>query len=434
MAQPILVPQVGQDLTEARIVELNVKLGDRVAKGDVVALVESEKASFEVEAFAAGTVLRLHYAEGDTAEVLTPLMDVGEAGEAAAPAPDGTDDAPVPAPEAEPGSPAKGAPVRDAPATGAAPAGQGAAGQGGGHRSSPHARRVAAERGIDIAGVDGSGPGGAVVLRDLDGAVASPAIAASGAGPLVLRTLQAGQGAPVVFLHGFGADLSSWRPLLPGIGLSLPMLALDLPGHGASAGQSAADFDAIVAMVGRSLTAVEGGVHLVGHSLGAAVAAALTERGDVVVRSLTLAAPAGLGASIDGDFVAGFLAARTAPALRAWMERLVHDPAALTPTLVRATMEARRDDALVAAQRRIADAVFEGLTQLFSVRAALSAYDGPASVVLGRGDAIVSPAEVTRAVPGHVALHHLPGVGHLPQIEAPGTLQRVVARTVRAAG
>lgn len=419
MAQPILVPQVGQDLTEAKVVELNVKLGDVVKKGDVVALVESEKASFEVEAFAAGTVVRLFYGVGDTAEVLSPLMDLGAADEAPS--------APTPAP-ADP------APVRPVAPP---PAPQRQAGTG----SSPLARRIAAERGLDIRALAGSGPRGAVVLRDLDAAgtvavpaAAAPSVPAPGGGPLALRSLQAGQGVPVVFLHGFGSDLSSWRPLLAGLDLGLPMLALDLPGHGASAGEAARSFDAIVDHVARSLAGLEGGVHLVGHSLGAAVAAALTERGTVAARSLVMVSPAGLGPSIDGDFIAGFLAARSAEALRLWMERLVWDPAAITPTLVRATMEARKDGDLTAAQGRIAAAVFEGSTQLFSVRAALAAYEGPAAVVLGQRDAILSPAEVTRAVPGQVALHSLPATGHLPQVEAARVLRAVIARTARAAG
>ncbi|MEI6801164.1 MAG: biotin/lipoyl-containing protein, partial [Pseudomonadota bacterium] len=84
MAQAILVPQVGQDLTEAKVVELHVKLGDRVKKGDLVAVVESEKASFEVEAFAEGTVISLPWAVGDTATVLEPLMHLGDPGEVVA--------------------------------------------------------------------------------------------------------------------------------------------------------------------------------------------------------------------------------------------------------------------------------------------------------------------------------------------------------------
>jgi multidrug efflux pump subunit AcrA (membrane-fusion protein) len=51
MARPILMPQVGQDLTEGKVVAIKVKLGDKVKKGDIVAEVESEKATFDVEAF-----------------------------------------------------------------------------------------------------------------------------------------------------------------------------------------------------------------------------------------------------------------------------------------------------------------------------------------------------------------------------------------------
>ncbi|MEI6099467.1 MAG: biotin/lipoyl-containing protein, partial [Alphaproteobacteria bacterium] len=81
MAQPILVPQVGQDLTEAKIIELHVKLGDRVKKGDLVAVVESEKASFEVEAFCEGVVISLPFKAGDMATVLEPMMHLGQEGE-----------------------------------------------------------------------------------------------------------------------------------------------------------------------------------------------------------------------------------------------------------------------------------------------------------------------------------------------------------------
>ncbi len=249
-----------------------------------------------------------------------------------------------------------------------------------------------------------------------------------------MRTLQAGQGTPVVFLHGFGADLSSWRPLVARVGLGLPLMALDLPGHGASQGHAATDFAGLVDAVGQSLRALHGGVHLVGHSLGAAVAVALTERGDLDVRSLTLLAPAGLGASVDGAFVEGFLAAKTEPALAAWMRRLVADPAKLAPVLVRATLSAREEGGLTAAQARVARGVFEGSTQLFNVGAALARYAGPCTVIAGRDDAIVPLREIEAALPANVALHRVPGTGHLPQVEAADLVTTLIARTVRSAG
>lgn len=428
MSQPILVPQVGQDLTEATIVELNVKLGDRVGKGDVVAVVESEKASFEVEAFVEGIVLKLYHEQGDVAEVLSPLMDVGEVGEGSVQSEDATK---APAAADVPGA-------TKAPAQVSAPE-PGREGRMA-PRSSPLARRIAAERQIDIDILSGSGPSGAVVLRDVEAAQTerqagrAPDNTGIYSGPLQIRTLQSGQGIPILFLHGFGSDLSSWRPLVAGIGLNSPMLALDLPGHGTALDRTAIGFNELVESVGQTLRAVDGGLHLVGHSLGAAIAVALTDRGDLDVRSLTLLAPAGLSESVDGAFVAGFLAAKSEMALRRWMERLVSDPVRLTPTLVRATLEPRKRGDLTGAQARIARAVFEGSTQLFSVRAALAVFAGPATIVLGSEDEILEPREVERHVPGHVALHRLPGVGHLPQVEAMQLVQTLIARTVRAAG
>ena len=434
MAQPILVPQVGQDLTEATIVELHVKLGDRVKKGDLVAVVESEKASFEVEAFVEGVVISLPFKKGDVAPVLEPLMILGEPGEvvAAKPAPAAAAaPAPAPAPAKAAAVPLMPAPVKVQPAPAPAQKIKAPATAPAGLRVSPVARRIASEQGLDVARIAGSGPGGAVVLRDVDAALA----AGGATGEMLdLRMLQDGQGAPVVFLHGFGADLSSWRPLLGRLGLDNPLMALDLPGHGASQGHGAADFAGIVAAVGQALRALPGGVHLVGHSLGAAVATALTERGDLDVRSLTLISPAGLGPSVAGDFVEGFLAARSQPALAAWMRRLVHDPASLAPVLVRATLAARADAGLIPAQTRVARGVFEGSTQLISTTAALRAYRGPCTVITGREDTILPFREVEAAVPAQAALHRLDRVGHLPQIEAADLVQTLIARTIRSAG
>lgn len=430
MAEAILVPQVGQDLTEAKVVELHVKLGDTVKKGDLVAVVESEKASFEVEAFSEGTVISLPWKVGDTATVLEPLMHVGAPGEmvaeaapvvAAAPEVAVTSAAPAPA------QPAAQVVQDIAPVAAVSGVVNTAL------RASPVARRLAGDRGLDLARIAGSGPAGAVVLRDVEKLVAGGVPAVAG-GPLEIRTLQAGQGTPVVFIHGFGADLSSWRPLVARIGLGSPMMALDLPGHGASRGHGAADFAGLVDAVGQTLHRLQGAVHLVGHSLGAGVAAALTQRGDLDVRSMTLIAPAGLGASVDGAFVEGFLGARSEAALATWMRRLVSDPASLAPVLVRATLAARDDAALVPAQERVARGVFEGSTQLFSTAEALRAYTGPCTVIAGRDDAIVPLREIEAALPANVALHRLDRVGHLPQVEAAELVQNLIARTVRSAG
>jgi pyruvate dehydrogenase E2 component (dihydrolipoamide acetyltransferase) len=137
---------------------------------------------------------------------------------------------------------------------------------------------------------------------------------------------------------------------------------------------------------------------------------------------------------VDGAYVEGFLAAQSEAALAAWMRRLVHDPAKLAPVLVRATLSARDDATLVPAQRAAARALFEGSTQLFSTAVALAAYHGPCTVIVGSDDAILSAQDVAASTPPQAALHRLPNVGHLPQLEATDLVVRLIDRTLRAAG
>ena len=416
MARPILMPQVGQDLTEGKIVAINVKLGDKVKKGDIVAEVESEKATFEVEAFETGTVVHLPFKVGDMAIVLEPLMLVGDEGEVVETAKEAV--APVAAAD----------PVQKVDTV------TQSSGKAG---SSPLARRLASEAGVDIAQVAGSGPGGAVVKKDLAGL--KPALSVVPAANIVtsptgLRSLQTGTGDPIVFIHGFGADLSGWRPFILHLGLGNPVLALDLPAHGANANRAAGTFEDLLSATHAAITqAGLGRLHLVGHSVGAAVAAHLAAGGDLDVRSLTMIAPAGLGPKINGDFIAGFLASNTEPALKVWLGELVHKPAMLPGALLRATFAAREGTAMVANQLKLASGLFSGNTQLFSIHDALERYTGATRVIVGKDDRILSPDDVDK-VPPHVAVNRLSNVGHYPQLEAATLTARLVAETVRSAG
>ena len=163
MAKSILMPQVGQDLTEGRVIAMNVKVGDSVKKGDIVAEVESEKATFEVEAFEEGTVTDVCFGEGEMAIVLEPLivLDGAESdGAAAKPTPTATTDITA---NAEGTSQA----VTKSASALAPPSGK--------PRSTPLARRIMKQHGIDIASLTGSGPSGAIVQRDVEAAIAAGA-------------------------------------------------------------------------------------------------------------------------------------------------------------------------------------------------------------------------------------------------------------------
>ena len=421
MSEAILCPQVGQDLTEAKVVALHVKLGDTVKKGMIVADVESEKATFEVEAFASGIVVELPYQVGDMATVLEPLVVLGTSTDA-------KPKTPATSGSSRDTAPHKG---KDTKVSALTPQHVAATLTG---RSSPLARRTAESNGLEIEAISGTGPHGAVVLRDVEALVAkSGNFAVASAIGLNVKSLKDGKGIPVVFIHGFGAEIAAWRQIAMAIGLPNTLLAIDLPGHGAS--QDASDgFESIVKAVASTLSSMGTEFHLVGHSLGAAVAIALSAQNGLTIKSLTLFAPAGMGTAVDGNFIAGFLAAKSEAALAAQMKQLVNDPANLPSSMVKATQAAREAGLVTQRQAKVAAGLFEGSTQLFSVRSELARYHGPCRVIIGQQDGIIPTAETQRNLPSGIALHRLDNVGHLPFLEEQSLSARLITETVRSSG
>lgn len=200
MATKILMEALSPTMEEGRLVEWKKQEGDPVAAGEVLAEVETDKAVMDLQARAAGTLLKHIAAAGATVPVGNLVGIIGEKGEditalvgaAGKPAPKAAPAAPAaPAALAAPVAPAAPAPVA-APAASPAPAAPALrpVADGGRIKASPLARKVAADRGLDLARIPGSGPEGRVILRDLDRVVATavapgrrPAAARGGDGP-----------------------------------------------------------------------------------------------------------------------------------------------------------------------------------------------------------------------------------------------------------
>ncbi|CAN5158660.1 pyruvate dehydrogenase complex dihydrolipoamide acetyltransferase [soil metagenome] len=195
----ILMPALSPTMEKGNLSKWLKKEGDKVKSGDVIAEIETDKATMEVEAVDEGTIARILVPEG-TQDVPVNTMiavlagdgeDVKAAGAGAASAPPAKADAPkaeapkaaaaAPTPAPVPAAPAAKAPV-PAPQA-AAPQAAPAASNGARVFSSPLARRLAKESGIDLSRVSGSGPHGRVVARDIDQAKSGqglkPAAAAS---------------------------------------------------------------------------------------------------------------------------------------------------------------------------------------------------------------------------------------------------------------
>ncbi|MDH4130961.1 MAG: 2-oxo acid dehydrogenase subunit E2 [Gemmatimonadota bacterium] len=185
MATKILMEALSPTMEEGRLVEWKKKEGDPVAVGEILAEVETDKAVMDLQARAAGVLLKQVIVPGTTVPVGNLVGVIGTAGEDISAVVGGS------SPPSKPPA-AKAAAVPPAAATPQpAPATSGTPVPGGRLKASPLARKIAADRGVDLAGVSGSGPEGRIVARDLEGAAASPT-----ASPAPRSTLRAGSGEP----------------------------------------------------------------------------------------------------------------------------------------------------------------------------------------------------------------------------------------------
>ncbi|HEX9953976.1 MAG TPA: pyruvate dehydrogenase complex dihydrolipoamide acetyltransferase [Allosphingosinicella sp.] len=199
------MPALSPTMEEGTLAKWLVKEGDVVAAGDLLAEIETDKATMEFEAVDEGTIAKILVAEGtDEVKVGTVIAIIAAEGEdagAAASAPTaakepvdkgggetgaGQPATPTPAPDVKGygANPAEDAEI--AAATPSTPAAAPAPSGGGGERvkASPLARRLAEQRGIDLSALKGSGPGGRIVKADLEGgAAAAPKPAQSAAAP-----------------------------------------------------------------------------------------------------------------------------------------------------------------------------------------------------------------------------------------------------------
>ena len=191
MATKVYMEALSPTMEEGHLVTWLKKEGDEIAEGDVLAEVETDKATMELVARGSGILRKTFLAEGGTADVGVVIgviadadedisaieAEAGGGGGAAAAEPEAAEA------EAQGEATTQASPAAEgtgAPATAPAPSGQAAAGTAadGRIKASPLARRLAEEGGVDLSAVSGSGPGGRIVKRDIEAALEGGAPAA----------------------------------------------------------------------------------------------------------------------------------------------------------------------------------------------------------------------------------------------------------------
>jgi pyruvate dehydrogenase E2 component (dihydrolipoamide acetyltransferase) len=187
MAEIVRMPKLSDTMTEGVVAEWHKKVGDAVESGELLAEIETDKATMEFESFQDGVLLHIGVEKGQTAEVDSILCILGAKGEdfsallkAGGSAPQPKEEKAVPVSVAEPVA-AVDQPTAAAPAEVAVQIASHSATSNGRLKASPLARKLADEKGIDIHVVSGSGDGGRIVKRDVENFSGTPALAPASA-------------------------------------------------------------------------------------------------------------------------------------------------------------------------------------------------------------------------------------------------------------
>ncbi|MFO7621412.1 MAG: dihydrolipoamide acetyltransferase family protein [Bacteroidales bacterium] len=175
MAIPVIMPKQGQSVETCIITKWYKKAGDAVKAGDILYSYETDKAAFDFESPADGTILEIFYGEGDEVPVLNNVAVIGSAGDSAdlfrpslqggASTKEALAATSVPGDQPDPVVSAAPIPVDESDTR---------------TRISPRAKRLAMERGLDYAGMEGSGPGGRIIFRDVENALTARPVKSAG--------------------------------------------------------------------------------------------------------------------------------------------------------------------------------------------------------------------------------------------------------------
>ena len=267
-------------------------------------------------------------------------------------------------------------------------------------------------------------------------ASAEPQTIAAGGCQISFVTAGAGPGPPVLFVHGFGGDVTNWMFNQPALAQNHLTYACDLPGHGRSSKQIAAgDVVWLAGVVADFFDQIDADkVHLVGHSLGAAVCLHAALGKPDRAASLTLICPAGLSRQINIDYIHGFIGAERRKAVKSVLATLFADPDRVNRQMVQDVLRYKRLDGVATALKTIAAVAFKDGYQAHVQADRLGELQEAkvrTQIIWGSQDQIITPVEAA-GLPTDLHYHLVDDAGHMVHLEQSAQVNELIGGLVGA--
>ncbi|OEE89327.1 acetoin dehydrogenase dihydrolipoyllysine-residue acetyltransferase subunit [Enterovibrio norvegicus FF-162] len=234
---------------------------------------------------------------------------------------------------------------------------------------------------------------------------------------------QDAEGTPFMLIHGFGGDLDNWLFNIDALSNVAPVIALDLPAHGQSVipnfALTLADLTQTVVDLLDRLNVPK--AHWVGHSMGGFICSEIARQHPEKVQSLTMIASAGLGKTINGDYIQGFIDANNRRELKPVLQLLFADSSLVTRSLVDDVLKYKRLDGVNTALAYLANELFPSHIQQHAASLSLPL---PTLVIWGDKDAVI-PASDANTLPD-AECHVLENAGHMVQMEKANEVNTII--------
>ncbi len=231
-------------------------------------------------------------------------------------------------------------------------------------------------------------------------------------------------GVPLVLIHGFGGDLNNWLFNQAELAKERAVYAFDLLGHGGSS-KAVADpsLDGLTGVVAAAIRALGlSPVNVAGHSLGGALALNLALKHPDLVNAVITVCGAGYGSAVNRDYVNGYLAAARRKDLQPVAELLFTDKSLITRDMLDDMIKMKRLDGVEEALHAIAKAALDPVA-LVALRDRLETIKAPILGLWGAKDEVILLPEII-GLP--LTAHILPDAGHMAHMEAAGEVNKLI--------